>query len=87
MQHSLTLYYRNDCHLCTQMLAELHALYGDRMHINLVDVDTDTALRARYGLQVPVLASGTKILGMGTIDRALLEEYLNAETNSELKPV
>jgi Glutaredoxin-like domain (DUF836) len=81
MQHSLTLYYRNNCHLCDQMLTELHALYGDRMHINLVDVDTDMSLQARFGLQVPVLMGGTEILGIGAIDRALIEEYLSIKRN------
>ena len=61
----LILYYRNDCHLCDQMLAELHTLYGDRLQISLVDVDTDAALQARYGLQVPVLADGTKNSELG----------------------
>lgn len=83
----LILYYRNDCHLCDQMLAELHTLYGDRLQVSLVDVDTDAALQAQFGLQVPVLTGGTKILSLGKLDRLSLEDYLNSRRNSGLKPV
>ncbi|MGA9855967.1 MAG: glutaredoxin family protein [Gammaproteobacteria bacterium] len=83
----LTLYYRNDCHLCDQMLAELQILYGDRLQVSLVDVDMDAALRAQYGLHVPVLTDGIKILSLGKLDRSSLEDYLNSHTNSGIKPV
>ncbi|HVA55783.1 MAG TPA: glutaredoxin family protein [Gammaproteobacteria bacterium] len=80
----LILYYRNDCHLCDEMLAELRILYGDRLQMSLVDVDTDAALQARFGLQVPVLTDGTKILSLGKLDRSSLEEYLGRHTNPGL---
>ncbi|HVC37775.1 MAG TPA: glutaredoxin family protein [Gammaproteobacteria bacterium] len=78
MSPPLTLYYRHNCHLCEQMLAELHALYGGRLQISLVDVDKDAALQARYGLQVPVLIGGTTILSLSRLDRSSLEDYLEA---------
>ena len=87
MTFPLILYYRDNCHLCDQMLAELHILYGDRLQMSLVDVDTDATLRARYGLQVPVLTDGTKILSLGKLDRSSLEDYLNSHTNSGIKTV
>jgi len=87
MTFPLILYYRDNCHLCDQMLTELHILYGDRLQMSLVDVDTDATLRARYGLQVPVLTDGTKILSLGKLDRSSLEDYLNRHTNSGIKPV
>jgi Glutaredoxin-like domain (DUF836) len=83
MSFPLTLYYRNDCPLCERMLVEIRALYGDVLQLNLVDVDTDAALQARYGLQVPVLTGGTKTLSSGRLDRAGLEDYLNGDTNSK----
>ncbi|HET7921736.1 MAG TPA: glutaredoxin family protein, partial [Gammaproteobacteria bacterium] len=58
----LTLYYRQHCPLCEQMLAEIHALYGGELEVRLVDVDSDAALAARYGLKVPVLSGGEREL-------------------------
>lgn len=76
MSAVLTLYHREGCHLCEQMLTELRALHGEALSIRLVDVDRDAALRVRYGLEVPVLAAGEEILSRGRLDRERLEEYL-----------
>lgn len=72
----LTLYHRRGCHLCEQMLAELRALHGNELSIRMVDVDSDATLRARYGMEVPVLEAGEEILSRGRLDRTQLEEYL-----------
>jgi hypothetical protein len=74
----LTLYYRRDCHLCEQMLAEIHALYGDSLDVRLVDVDSALGLKKRYGLKVPVLAGGSQEICYGRLDAASLEEYLES---------
>ncbi|MDE2139798.1 MAG: glutaredoxin family protein [Gammaproteobacteria bacterium] len=79
MSRPLTLYYRDGCHLCEQMLAELHGLYGEDCPVALVDVDSEAQLRARFGLQVPVLMGGEQILGSGRLDLARLEEYLGGK--------
>jgi len=76
MNPPLTLYYRHNCHLCEQMLAELRAICGDGLQLSLVDVDSDAVLKQRYGLQVPVLMGGATILGLGKLDRSSLEDYL-----------
>lgn len=76
MQTQLMLYFRQSCHLCEQMLAELVALYGGDLPVRRVDVDSDVALKARYGLEVPVLAAGDEILSRGRLDREKIEEYL-----------
>lgn len=76
MNLSLVLYHRNGCHLCEQMLAELHALYGERLAVTLVDVDSDADLRARYGQQVPVLMGGDRILSSVRLDGASVEAFL-----------
>ncbi|HET7651127.1 MAG TPA: glutaredoxin family protein [Gammaproteobacteria bacterium] len=75
---SLTLYYRQECHLCEQMLAEIHALYGDSVDVRLVDVDSEFELKKRYGLKVPVLAAGSREICYGRLDTASLEEYLES---------
>ena len=52
----LTLYGRTDCHLC----AEMRAVVEDVVHdipaaLEELDVDSDPALAAAYGDEVPVL--------------------------------
>lgn len=56
----LTLYGRTDCHLCHEMVTVVDAVLGERAQaervvLEVVDVDTDPALVARFGERVPVL--------------------------------
>ncbi|TFW33320.1 glutaredoxin family protein [Massilia horti] len=57
MRVPFTLYSRSYCHLCEDMLAALQALQGDgrRFEVEVVDVDADPALVARFDELVPVL--------------------------------
>ncbi len=48
----LTLYGRAGCHLCEDMAAGLDAL---GVEYEVVDIDRDPALKARYDWEVPVL--------------------------------
>ena len=51
-----TLYSRSYCHLCDDMLAALQAMAGARpFAIDVVDIDADPALVARFDELVPVL--------------------------------
>lgn len=52
-----TLYSRSYCHLCDDMLAALDALQSDalRFTVEVIDVDADDALVARFDELVPVL--------------------------------
>jgi thiol-disulfide isomerase/thioredoxin len=52
-----TLYSRSWCHLCEDMLAALRALETEalRFEVDVVDVDADEALVARFDELVPVL--------------------------------
>lgn len=53
-----TLYSRVYCHLCDDMLSALSALAIAEPHaIDVVDVDADEALVARYDELVPVLTA------------------------------
>lgn len=55
----LTLYFREYCSLCHQMLAELQpwqARHG--FELDVVDVDADPELEARFNELVPVLMDG-----------------------------
>ena len=52
MANTLILYGREHCHLCelAQVLLQTSGLIAQ-----LIDIDSDPALGARYGLRIPVL--------------------------------
>ena len=54
----LTLYSRPGCHLCDEMKANVQRAVratGAPVTIDEIDISTDPALEARYGLDIPVL--------------------------------
>ena len=71
----LVLYSRRYCHLCDEMLAGLRAL--DRgLALEIVDVDADPALEARFGEDVPVLRHGEVELSRHRLDAERVRAYL-----------
>ena len=74
----LTLYVRKDCHLCTEMHRELLA-FGRRQAfgIDMVDIDADADLVARYGYKVPVLVGENEEICHYFLDEQALAEYLS----------
>jgi hypothetical protein len=73
----LVLYHRPGCHLCEQMLAALYVTYGDEIEISLVDVDSDPSLKERYGLRIPVLAAGDKVICEARLDEGAVDAYFH----------
>jgi glutaredoxin len=74
---ALTLYGRTYCHLCEDMLAALEALRGEfSFSVEVVDVDSDPALEAKYDELVPVLEAGGRELCHYFLDVAKVREYL-----------
>lgn len=54
---AVTLYTRVGCHLCDDVRDTLDAVRREReFELTVVDVDTDPALVALYGSEVPVVA-------------------------------
>ncbi|MDB5776237.1 MAG: glutaredoxin family protein [Herbaspirillum sp.] len=54
-----TIYSRSYCHLCDDMHDALRAALGEREYtVQMVDIDADPALLARYDELVPVLLAG-----------------------------
>jgi hypothetical protein len=74
---ALTVYSRSYCHLCDDMISGLRLLQA-RFHfeIEVVDVDSDEALDARYGEDVPVVLHGGTELCRHRLDTAAVTEYL-----------
>jgi glutaredoxin len=73
----LTLYSRNYCHLCEEMIAILRRLQAElRFELEIVDVDSAPELERRYGEKVPVLTRGGEEICQYRLDPAVFAEYL-----------
>lgn len=74
----LKLYGRNYCHLCEDMLAALEALRGEHsFSVEVIDVDSNPALEAKYDELVPVLEAEGRELCHYFLDVAKVREYLS----------
>jgi len=73
----LTVYSRAYCHLCDDMIAQLKQLQTvRRFELDVVDVDSDAVLEARYGDLVPELTAAGHELCHYHLDAAKVNEYL-----------
>jgi glutaredoxin len=69
----VVLYSRSGCHLCDEA-AQVLASRG--LHFDVVDIDQDPQLQARYGQCVPVVVMDGKERFRGRVDVRLLERLL-----------
>jgi len=70
----LRLYYRQECHLCEDMLVHLERLrLGGPFELELIDVDDHPSVPERYRLRVPLLEDAAE-------GRCLSEYYLDEAT-------
>lgn len=73
----LTVYIRAHCHLCEQMLEALTPwCQAHALTLELLDVDEDPVLAARYGEHVPVLCEGEEELARYFLDEEALAAHL-----------
>ena len=73
---ALTVYSREYCHLCHDMVAALDALrplYA--FSLEVIDVDDDAVLEQRYGHLVPVLVGNGEEICHYHLDPAALDAY------------
>lgn len=76
-QTSLTVYSREYCHLCHDMIAALRELQARHFfQLEVVDVDQDESLEKRYGELVPVLVADGQEICHYHLDRTALDAYL-----------
>jgi len=74
----LTVYGRTYCHLCDDMIAGLRDLQaGARFELEIIDVDSDPALEARYGELVPVLVGADGEICHYHLNAAKVNDYLS----------
>jgi glutaredoxin len=80
----VVLYTRAGCHLCDDAWNLLHQA-RQRLHfvLEIVDVDTDAALRAQHGERVPVVEINGRVRCWGRINKVLLERQLRTRNWSE----
>ncbi|HUP95397.1 MAG TPA: glutaredoxin family protein [Burkholderiales bacterium] len=75
---TLTVYSRNDCHLCDDLIGGLRILQARfPFNLTIVDIDRDAALHARYGEDVPVLLHGARELCRHALNSTLVTDYLS----------
>lgn len=80
-----TLYSRTYCHLCDDMLTQLKiVLNNDSIMVDVVDVDLDEALLAKFDELVPVLYGKKEGLNAQEIchyhlDVSKLKDFLDGE--------
>jgi glutaredoxin len=75
---TLVLYGRQYCHLCHDMLAALEDLRGEfDFELEVMDIDADPALEAKYNELVPVLEADGRELCRYFLDVATVREYLS----------
>lgn len=73
---TLTVYVREYCHLCHEMVAAIEALQPVyAFDLEVVDVDEDMALEQRYGNLVPVLTANGEEICRYHLDPAALDAY------------
>ncbi|CAH2896635.1 MULTISPECIES: glutaredoxin family protein [Paraburkholderia] len=77
----LTLYSRAWCHLCDDMRAALEPLLAEfGAQVEIIDVDSDPSLEARYNELVPVLLCDGIELCHYRLDESRVREALAART-------
>lgn len=77
---TLTLMFREYCHLCHQMrdaLKPFQAAFG--FDVEIVEIDDFPELEARYNELVPVLLHGNTEICHWHLDEAALRTYLAAQ--------
>lgn len=76
--HRLTLYHREGCHLCENMLKELEQLAAALdFAVVCVDIDADAGLKGRYKEKIPVLALGEDVICCHSLDERALRQALS----------
>jgi glutaredoxin len=76
---SLVLYTRAQCHLCEEAHAVLEHVRGELpFALEVIDVDGDAELAARYGLEVPVVLVDGKKWAKYHVDAAALRRRLRS---------
>lgn len=83
-RQTITVYTRVGCHLCDDAIALVREVAVDRAHVEVVDIDADPQLVARYTVRVPVIAVDGVEIADYQIARDQLESALAGSRESQL---
>ena len=74
---NFTIYTRDGCHLCEDMLSALYCLQNELdFKLELIDIDDDPVLRNKYNADVPVVLFNNELLFCHFIDERRLRSAL-----------
>ena len=85
----LTIYSRPGCHLCDELKAVVTRATraaGVAVAIDEVDISTDPALEAQYGLEIPVLLVDGRKAAKYRVTEAEVLRMLNARSGGSGPP-
>ena len=73
----LTLFSRDGCHLCDDMLFALQSLAGQhRFEVHVVDIDASRSLSKALNAAIPLLMLNGQVVSQYHLDYAKLQEAL-----------
>ncbi|MCQ6278761.1 glutaredoxin family protein [Bacillus sp. EB600] len=76
-QTTLTLYTRQQCHLCEQAKQAIMELKDEYLfHLEEFDIDQNDELTERYGLMIPVVLINGEEVAFGQINKFILSNRL-----------
>ena len=78
---AITLYSRPGCHLCDEMKVVVQRVArsaSEPVTIEVLDISTDAALEARYGLEIPVLLINGRKVAKYRVTEEVLTRWLMA---------
>ena len=75
------LYFREGCHLCEDMISQMHAILVDYdgAVLELRNIDDNPAWLALYDKRVPVLMNGEQVLSEYFLDEFSVRQHLNGQ--------
>jgi glutaredoxin len=82
---TVTLYSRPGCHLCDEMKAVVQRVVqttAASVDVEEIDISTDPALEARYGLEIPVLLIDGKKAAKYRVTEEAMRRLLSERTGT-----
>jgi len=77
MSHALTVYLRTGCHLCEDMLLQLHELQTVLdLELELIDIAGNPSLEQKYGEKIPALTGNGQEICHYFLDQVALQRYI-----------
>ena len=76
----LTVYSRQNCHLCDELLDELAPLVDGRLDLEIRDVDTRDEWREAFGWRVPCVEYADRMVCEYRLDRDAISAILAAQS-------